>query len=295
MYNQIDSNKRKSMVLIFIFLVLITVIGYILSRVLNYGYSPLVIAALISTVMVGISYFAGDKIALVSAGAKSISKDENPYVYRIVENLCITAGLPTPKIYIINDPAPNAFAAGRNPEHSSIAITTGLIQIMENEELEGVIAHELSHVKNYDVRLATLVVVLVGALSIFADMFTRSLLFGGRRRNNNNGNGNGILAIIGIVLIILSPIIGQLIQLAISRKREFLADASGALMTRYPEALARALEKIGQYKQPMQRFSNATAHLFFANPNFSSKKLLGSLFSTHPPIEQRVKALRGMI
>ncbi|MBI5254451.1 M48 family metallopeptidase [Candidatus Falkowbacteria bacterium] len=294
MYNQIDSNKRKSIFLIFIFFILIAGIGYILSRVLNYGYSPLVIAVVISMFMVGISYFAGDKIALISAGAKSIGKEENPYVYRIVENLCITAGLPTPKIYIINDPAPNAFATGRNPEHSSIAITTGLIQTMENEELEGVIAHELSHVKNYDVRLATLVVVLVGALSIIADMFLRSFLFGGRRSNNNK-NGNGILAIIGIILIILSPIIGQLIQLAISRKREFLADASGALMTRYPEGLARALEKISQYKQPMQRFSNATAHLFFTNPYFSSKKFLSSIFSTHPPIEQRIQALRNMI
>ncbi|MFH0814649.1 MAG: M48 family metallopeptidase [Candidatus Falkowbacteria bacterium] len=294
MYSQIDSNKRKSIFLIFIFFILIAGIGYILSRVLNYGYSPLVVAVVISMFMVGISYFAGDKIALVSAGAKSISKEENPYVYRIVENLCIAAGLQTPKVYIINDPAPNAFATGRNPEHSSIAITTGLIQIMENEELEGVIAHELSHVKNYDVRLATLVVVLVGALSIIADMFTRSFLFGGRRLNNNKNSG-GILAIVGIILIILSPIIGQLIQLAISRKREFLADASGALLTRYPEGLARALEKISQYKQPMQRFSNATAHLFFASPYFSSKRILSSLFSTHPPIEQRVKALRDMI
>jgi len=294
MYRQIDSNKRKSLLLIVIFFVLIMAIGYVLAEVLNYGFSYLVLAFVISVIMILFSYFGGHKVALITSHAKLTNKIENPYVWRLVENLCITAGLPLPKIYIINDPAPNAFATGRNPKHASIALTTGLIKIMENEELEGVIAHELSHVKNYDIRLMTLVVVLVGMLALFADIFMRSMLFGGGRSRGSKGNSQGILAILGIILIILSPIIAKVIQLAISRKREFLADASGAMLTRYPAGLARALEKISQYKKPMKFANNATAHLFIANPHFAGKKFLSKAFSTHPPIEARISALRGM-
>jgi heat shock protein HtpX len=246
-------------------------------------------AFIISMVMSISSYYFSDKIALASSGAKEISKEQSPYVYRIVENLCIAQGIPVPKVHIIQSPALNAFATGRNPEHASIAITTGLIDALENEELEGVIAHELSHVKNYDILVMTIVVVLVGTIGLLSDMFFRVRIFGGRDSENK---GNGVLAIIGIVALIISPIVAELIKLAISRKREYLADASGALLTRYPEGLARALEKISSSKIPFDRASSATAHLFISNPFKAGG--IKSLFSTHPPIEDRIKKLRGM-
>jgi heat shock protein HtpX len=230
-------------------------------------------------------------VALWSAGAQLIEKNDNPYVYRIVENLCITAGVPTPKVYIIPSEAINAFATGRDPKHSSIAVTVGAVNKLENEELEGVIAHELSHVKNYDIRLMTIVVVLVGAISILANMFFRGSMFGGKSDDNK---GNNVLMIVGVILIILSPIIAQLIQLAISRRREYLADASGSLLTRYPEGLARALEKIANDKNVLDQASSATAHLFIANPLKNSGRLLANAFSTHPPIEDRIKKLKEM-
>jgi heat shock protein HtpX len=231
---------------------------------------------------------------LVSTGAVEIKKEDNPYVYRMVENLCITAGVPTPKVYIINSPALNAFATGRDPEHASIALTTGIIQALENEELEGVIAHELSHIKNFDIRLMTIVVVLVGSIAIISNWFFRANFFmGGRKSNDKEGGQFGaIIMIVGLVLMILSPIIAELIKLAISRKREYLADASGSLLTRYPEGLARALEKISKSNTPLQTASAATAHLFISNP--LKGKSLTSLFSTHPPIEDRINKLRGM-
>jgi heat shock protein HtpX len=233
------------------------------------------------------SYYFSDKIALASTGAKQITQEQSPYVYRMVENLSITQGLPIPKIYIINSPALNAFATGRNPKHASIALTTGIIDALENEELEGVIAHELSHVKNYDILVMTVVVVLVGTIGLIADMFFRVRIFGGRDSENKGG---GVLAILGIVALIISPIVAELIKLAISRKREYLADASAALLTRYPEGLARALEKIQHSNIPFDRASSATAHLFISNPFKSGG--IKSLFSTHPPIEERIKRLR---
>ncbi|MFZ2978798.1 MAG: zinc metalloprotease HtpX [Candidatus Magasanikiibacteriota bacterium] len=294
MYSQIDSNKRKTILLIVIFIAIITAIGYFLGYYMNYGSGMVILAVGISLVMTLISYYSGDKIALASTGAKIIAKEDNPYVYRMVENLCITAGTPMPKVYIINSPALNAFATGRDPEHSSIALTTGIINALENEELEGVIAHELSHIKNYDIRVMMIVVVLVGAISIISDMFFRARILGGKRDSDNRGGGQlgAIIMIVGIVLLILSPIIAELIKLAISRKREYLADASGALLTRYPEGLAKALEKISQSNTPLEHASSATAHLFISNP-FKSKSF-SSLFSTHPPIEERIKQLRGM-
>jgi heat shock protein HtpX len=236
-------------------------------------------------------YYQGDKVALSTTGAHEIQKQDNPYVYRMVENLCITAGTACPRVYIINDPAMNAFATGRDPQHASIALTTGIIEKLTNEELEGVIAHELSHIKNYDIRLMTLVIVLVGTISIVANMFFRGF---GRRSSDDNKSGGGILAIIGLVLIILSPIIANLIKLAVSRRREYLADASGALLTRYPEGLAKALEKIATENQPLQRASDATAHLFIASPFAEKKHSLKNLFSTHPPIADRIAKLRNM-
>lgn len=297
MYKQIESNKRKSILLIAIFVIFVLFLGWLIGKLTGYGYSALVIAIIVSFFMVITSYFSGDKVALWTAGAKGpIQKEENPYVWRLVENLCITAGLPMPKIYLIPDPAPNAFATGRDPKHASIALTTGIIERLENEELEGVIAHELSHIKNYDIRLMMLVIVLVGIVALLSDWLLRFHFFSGRKDERENGGQIGaILILAGIVLAILSPLIAQLIQLAVSRKREFLADADGALLTRYPEGLASALEKIAAYKQPLQHANDATAHLYISNPfGEKTQKFFHKLFSTHPPIEERIKALRSM-
>ncbi len=289
MYNQIDSNKRKTRILILLFFCFVIGIGYLFNY-LGYGYGAVVIAVVISLGMTWLSYFHGDKIALKSSGAKEITAKENPYVYRMVENLCITAGMPMPKVHIIDSPALNAFATGRDPEHASIAFTTGIIKALENEELEGVAAHELSHVQNYDIRVMTIVIVLVGTVSLLADMFFRMNMFGGR--DNRNSKGGGVLMIVGVVLLILSPIVAEIIKLAVSRKREYLADASGSLLTRYPEGLARALEKISASPAPLKTANSATAHLFISNP--FKKKGFTHMFSTHPPIEDRVAKLRGM-
>ncbi len=294
MYNQIDSNKRKTVILITIFITFILAIGWFVGNYSGYGNGMIVFAIILSVLMTLISYYSGDKIALSSAGAKEIKKEENPYVYKMVENLCITAGTPVPKVYIIDSPALNAFATGRDPKHASIALTTGIINALQNEELEGVIAHELSHIKNFDIRLMTIVVVLVGSIAIISNWFFRAQYFMGGRRSNNREGGQiaGIIMIVGFVLLMLSPVIAELIKLAISRKREYLADASGSLLTRYPEGLARALEKISQSNTPLQTASAATAHLFISNP-FKGKSFL-NIFSTHPPIEDRIKKLRGM-
>lgn len=291
MYSQVDSNIRKTRVLIALFLGFVIGIGVFMNQYLGYGYETVVIALVVSLFMSWLSYYHSDKIALRSTGAREISKEDNPYVYRMVENLCITAGMPMPKVHVIDSPALNAFATGRDPEHASIAVTTGIVQALENEELEGVIAHELSHVKNYDIRVMTIVVVLVGAISLLADMFFRMHWLGGGRRESRN-SGGGALALIGIALLILSPLIAELIKLAVSRKREYLADASGSLLTRYPEGLARALEKISQSSETLKTANAATAHLFISNP-FKGRSFKG-LFSTHPPIEERIKKLRGM-
>lgn len=293
MYNQITANKRRTVFIILIFISLIVALGWFLNSYLGYGPETMVMAIIVSFFMTIISYYQGDKIALASSGAVRIKKEDNPYVYRLVENLCITAGVPVPKIHIIDSPALNAFATGRDPAHASIAITTGLIQALENEELEGVIAHELSHVKNYDIRVMTIVIVLVGAISLLSQWFFRIQMFGGRRGSDRGGNAGNILAIIGLVLLVLSPIIAELIKLAVSRRREFLADASGSLLTRYPEGLARALEKIESSSTPLETASTATAHLFISNP-FKGKNI-SSFFSTHPPIAERIKKLREML
>lgn len=289
MYSQIDSNKRRTTILIVVFVVFVLALGWLIGYVYNDGPAGLILALGVSLVMTLTSYYHGDKMALWTAQAQPVVKNDNPYLYRMVENLCITAGLQMPKVYLIPDRSINAFATGRDPKHASIAVTVGALEKLENEELEGVIAHELSHVKNYDIRLMTVVIVLVGAISLLADWFLRGRMF---RSNNRDRSGGGILMIIGLVLIILSPLIARLIQFTVSRKREFLADASGALLTRYPEGLARALEKITTESQPLQSANHATAHLFFCNP-FGAQKL-ATLFSTHPPTAERVAALRQM-
>ena len=294
MYSQIDSNKRKTIVLMAMFIIVIIALGYLFNY--YYGdqsYGILIIAVIIAIVMSLTSYFSGDKIALATAGAKQIDKEANPYVYRMVENLCITAGTPTPKVHIIEDSAINAFATGRDPEHASIAITQGAIDKLTNEELEGVIAHELSHIKNYDIRLMMVVIVCVGIITLLADFFIRMRFYGGGKSKGNNKAG-GIIILVGIILAILSPLFAKLIQLAISRKREYLADASGAMLTRFPEGLANALEKIKQEAQPLKKANHATAHLYIASPWTGTKKSFIHLTSTHPPIDQRIDKLRKM-
>ena len=292
MYKQIDSNKQRTVILMVLFVLIILVLGWIFGEITGYGYWGLVIAIIISLLMTMTSYFKGDKVALWSAGAKPIIKEDNPYVFRMVENLCITAGVPMPKIYIINDPAPNAFATGRDPEHASIALTSGIIEKLENEELEGVIAHELSHIKNFDIRLMMVVAVLVGMIVLISNWMFRIRIGGNRGKGGQLG---AIILIIGVVLAILSPLIAEFIKMAISRKREYLADASGALLTRYPAGLASALEKISSYSEPMRRANNGTAHLFIANPfGAKAKRGLAHMFSTHPPIEERVSKLKDM-
>lgn len=277
----------------------IILIGWTFSVLTEAGYSGVAIAAIISIIMALASYYKGDKIALLTTGAKGpISQPDNPYLYRLVENLAITGGIPLPKIYLISDPAINAFATGRNPQHASIAVTTGAVEKLENEELEGVLAHELSHIKNYDILVMTIVIILVGIIALLSDWFLRFNLFGGKRTGGSDRGGSqlkAILLIIGVIFLVLSPLIGQLIKLAISRKREFLADAASALITRYPEGLACALEKIAEENMAVKNANNATAHLYIANPFGRKKHFLANLFSTHPPIEERIKALRVMI
>jgi heat shock protein HtpX len=291
MYKQIDSNKRKSLALMILFVLVIAGLVYAWAAYSEAGYYMIIPATIFATGMSLTSFFAGDKIALATAGAKEIKKDDNPYLWRMVENLSITAGLTMPRVHIIDDASMNAFATGRDPEHSSIAVTTGLLNGLKNEELEGVIAHELSHIKNYDIRLMMVVIVCVGVITLLADWMIRSFIFRRHGSSNNNNKGN-ILMIVGIVLAVLSPIFAKLIQMAISRKREFLADASGSLLTRYPEGLANALEKISTQSQPLKRANKATAHLYISSP-FKGKGM-SKMFSTHPPAEERIKALRSM-
>lgn len=294
LYTHQDENVAKTWILMVGFFAVVIGIGWAVSYYFN---SPaiLVIAVIIAVVMNISAYWFSDKLVVAMAGAKPALDVEYPELHNVVENLAITAGLPKPKIYIINDPAPNAFATGRNKEHAVVAVTTGLLAMMDKNELEGVVAHELSHIGNKDMLVSTVAVVLVGFVTLVSDFFLRSTLWGGGRSRDNDSRGNAILMIVAVVLIILAPIVATLIQLAISRKREFLADASGALLTRYPDGLASALRKLGNYSAPMIHANNATAHLYINNP-FGAKAAmsgLAKLFNTHPPIEDRIKALVG--
>lgn len=289
MYKQISSNIRITWGLIFVFIIFIILLGWIFARIYDSSII-LVFAILLSLLQAFVSYFYSDRIAIAVSGGRKIKRADFIDLSRIVENLSITSGIPQPDIYVINDPMPNAFATGRDPKHASIAVTTGLLQKLNKTELEGVIAHEMSHVKNYDILVMTVVVVLVGTIALIADWFLR-LGFFGSREDNDSGGGQ-LTFIIGIILAILAPISATLIQLAISRKREYLADASGSLMTRYPEGLASALEKISQDKSQTRLQNRATAHLYIASPLRSES--ISNLFSTHPPIKERIKKLREM-
>jgi heat shock protein HtpX len=287
MYDQIASNKRRTWFLMIFFVVLTWLLSFLIAKAL--GNPGLLFMIGVASILYAIyGYFAGAKLALAVNGAKQINKADDPRLWRTVENLSITDGLPMPKVYIMDDPAPNAFATGRDPDHSVVCATTGLLRIMTDTELEGVIAHELGHVKNYDIRVNTLAFALVGIISMIADFFLRFSLFGGR----DNEEGNSQLALLAFVAAIIAPIAATLLQLAISRRREYLADATGALTTRYPEGLASALQKLEDVSTATKKQNTSTAHMFFVNPLRGHG--ITNLFSTHPPIEARIKALREM-
>ncbi len=292
MYTHQGANIRKTWYLMIGFFVMVIALSYFLAFVLD-NPAILYIGVVLALVMNVGSYWFSDKLVLRMTNARAVTKQEAPQLYTIVENLSITAGLPMPKVYVVDDAAPNAFATGRNPEHAVVAATTGLLNILDKNELEGVIAHELAHIGNRDMFVMTVAVVLAGFVAIVADMFSRALMFDGGRENRNP-----VFLIIGIVGIILAPIAAQLMQMAISRHREYLADASGALLTRYPEGLASALEKISGASRPMKSASHATAHLFISDPFAGGKPSLwqrvGGLFHTHPPAAERIARLRAM-
>ena len=291
LYTQAEKNVRKTWFLLTSFLIFIIFVGWLFSQIFD-NQLILYFAVFLAFLQSFISYWYSDKIVLAMTKAKPINKKDNPEIYQIVENLCIGAGLPLPQIYIIDEDQPNAFATGRDKNHAVIAVTRGLLERLERSELEGVIAHELAHIGNKDMLLQTVTVTLVGFVAILSDWFLRMSYWGMKRRDDERNNSNSIFTILAFLVAILAPIAAQLIHLAISRKREFLADATGALITRYPEGLARALEKIAAFPRSMKVASNATAHLFIVNPFRGSK--IANLFSTHPPIEERIKALREM-
>jgi len=297
LYRHIDSNIRKTWLLFVIFLIVIVGLGWVFSYVFE-NQVILVVAVVFSFLMSFISYWYSDKIVLAISRAQPLVKKDNLELYRIVENLCIAAGLPMPRIYVLNEAAPNAFATGRDPKKAVVAITRGLLERLDRSELEGVIAHELSHIGNRDILLSTVIVVLVGSIVMLSDFFLRWTIWGGQgRRRSSHGGGRVqvIIMLVGLIAAILSPLIAKLIQLAISRKREFLADASGALLTRYPEGLARALEKISKDQTQLRVANKATAHMYIASPlKGKQAKGLAKFFLTHPPAMERVKRLRNM-
>lgn len=289
-----DSNIRKTWILITTFLVLVTTLGWFFSQA--YGNPAILIFAFGFSVLMSVfSYWQSDKIVIATTGAKPLLKEEAPDLHNIIENLAITAGLPKPRVYIVDSTQPNAFATGRDPEHALVAVTSGILRIMNRTELEGVLAHEMSHIGNRDMLVSTVVVVLVGVIQLLADFFLRSLRW---RGGDNDRNGvHPFFLIIGIALALLAPIAGMLIQFAVSRKREYLADASGVLLTRYPDGLASALEKLAHDHTPMRQANHATAHLWLDDPYQGKKKTvkwLSNIFMTHPPIDDRIKKLREM-
>lgn len=291
LYTEQGKNVRRTWLLMTGFLIVVIAIGWLFAQI--YGSTAILYIAVAFSIGMNITaYWFSDKIALSSTGAREADSVRYLELHRIVENLAITAGLPKPRVYIIEDQAPNAFAAGRNPKHAVVAVTTGLLARLERTELEGVLAHELSHIGNRDILVMTVAVVLAGFIAVISDIFLRMSFYGGGNRDNKNP----FLLIAGVVAIIIAPLAAQLIQLAVSRRREFLADASGALLTRYPEGLASALQKISSYQAPMTRASHATAHLFISNPfgAHETGKFIARIFSTHPPVEERIAALTQM-
>ena len=292
LYTQQSKNISRTWFLMILFFIVVIAVGFVFGQAYN---SPgiLYFAIIFSIFMNVLSYWYSDKIVLAMYKSVLVTNESHPDLYNSVENLSITAGLPMPKVYVIPDPAPNAFATGRNKDHAAVAVTSGLLQILNKTELEGVLAHELAHIGNRDTLLSTVVIVLVGFIALLSNIFLRSAMWGGMRRDNDSKAG-GVFILIGFIFAIFAPISVTLIQLAISRKREYLADASGALMTRYPEGLASALQKISQHSRPMMRANKATAHLFIANPFGGVGKRVSGLLATHPPAEDRIRILREM-
>lgn len=289
MYNAISANKRNTILIMAVFVGIVAAIGWAISTV--YGYpslTPWIIGG--AAIYALIQYFAASKLAVAMTGAKEIQKRDNIRLWRIVENLSITNGMPMPKVYVMDDPAPNAFATGRDPKHAIVAATTGIMEVMDDRELTAVMAHEMGHVKNYDIRVSMIAFGLASAIGILSDIAMRMMFFGG---NSDNRPNNPLVLILGIALVILAPVMAALIQSAISRQREYLADATSAMTTRDPEALASALEKLKTYGRPLQKQSTATAHLFFSNP--LKKGFLSNMFSTHPPLDSRIQRLRSSL
>ena len=295
MWEQISSNKMRSGIIVAVFVAFVVFLGWIFGRTTVWGHWGTVAAAVIAGVAAWGSYYHSDRIVLAISRARPAEKSEFPYLYNTVEGLAIAAGLPMPRVYVIDDEAPNAFATGRDPEHGVIAVTTGLLKKLNRVELEGVIAHEMSHIADYDTLLMTLTAVLVGVVALVSDWMLRSFIFGGRRRRSAGGGQAGaIIMLVAVVLAILSPLVAQLMRLALSRRREYLADANGARLTRYPEGLASALEKIALDPKPLEAANKATAHLYIVNPLREHRNALNNMFSTHPPPEKRIEILRSM-
>jgi heat shock protein HtpX len=288
MYNAIAANKRNTILVMAAFVGIIGAIAWVVSYLYGGNISIFYITLVVAAVYALIQYFAASRLAVAMTGARQIEKRDNPRLYRMVENLAIATGMPTPKVYVIDDPAPNAFATGRDPQHAIVAATTGLMEIMDDAELEAVLAHEMGHVQNYDIRVSMIAFGLVSVIGLLSDIVLHMFFFSGDRRDSGT---NPVVLVIGIIVIVLAPIIAAIVQMAVSRQREYLADATGAMTTRHPEGLARALEKLQQYGRPMQRQNSASAHLFFNNP--LKPGFLSKLFSTHPPLEERIARLRN--
>lgn len=296
-HSQISQNKRKSFFIVVGFMIFITGLSYLFARVMGYGPGAVGLALIFAGLSSFISYWFSDRIVLSISGARPASREQDFHFYTVTENLCLAARLPMPDLYVIDDTAMNAFATGRDPQHAVVCATTGILRRLDRTELEGVIAHELSHIQNYDIRLMSVVTVMVGFVALLADFFLRISAWGGRRKDENNGNIGVILFALGLVLALLSPLIAQLIQLAVSRSREYLADASAAKLTGYPEGLARALEKLHHDHEPLEAANKATAHMYITNPLKNHHDAVGwfaGLFQTHPPIAERIARLRSM-
>lgn len=296
MYDQIASNKLRSTALILVFVLLVALIGYVFGQATDWGYLGLAAALVVAFVMAWGSYWFSDRIVLSMSRARPVDRNTEPYLVNLVEGLAIAAGVPVPRAYVIDDPAPNAFATGRNPENAAIAVTSGLVQMMNRQELEGVVAHELSHIKNYDTLLQTLAAVLAGSVTLISEWMLRSFWWGGgRRRDNEGGQLGAIMLVVALVLAVLSPLAASLIQLAISRRREYLADASAAMLTRYPPGLASALRKIGVDQNQLRTANKATESLYIVNPLKAQRAGgMNALFNTHPPLEDRIARLEAM-
>ena len=297
MFEEVRKNKIKSWILIFLFIVIIVNIGAAIGFIYGSFYSGMILATVISIAYIFFSYLSGDKTILKTAGAREVERKEYPYLFHLIDGLAISAGIPKPRAYVIDDSALNAFATGRDPKHSSITVTTGLLKKMNRQELEGVVAHEMSHIKNYDIRFMMLVVMLAGLITLLSDFMFRSFIFSSKGKSSDRKRGNlfVVLILVAIVLAILSPIIGQFIRFSVNRKREFLADANAGLLTRYPPGLASALRKIAKDPDPLvDKANKATAHLFISTPFRKKEGFISKLFLTHPPLEERIKRLEEM-